>query len=265
MNSFKSMKKLKQSGHFKRCLKKDVDAIIGLTMLASQSNVPVAEIPSVSFENQSVEIGQVDNGICVLSNEIDVISDVIEENNDVSTWDVELSDNDNVNADDDHYNEHGKPEFSTDLPEMTDDFRYKIKEWAINFQPTQTQLRGLLAACNSVLPFKLPSDPRTIMETPTTVNIISLGLNEQYWHHGLRVALTSCFQEMDAEKLPSHIALNINMDGLSISKSSHAEFWPILFNIDKFKDISPKVIGIYYGKCMKHFIFCELFNTLKSN
>lgn len=264
MNSFKSMKKLKQSGHFKRCLKKDVDAIIGLTMLASQSrNEPIVGIPSVSFENQSVEIGQADNEICVVPNEIDVISNVIEENNDVTTWDIELSDNDNANADDGY--EYGREECSTDLPEMTDDFRYRIKEWAINFQPTQTQLRGLLAACNSVLPFKLPSDPRTIMETPTTVNIISLGLNEQYWHHGLRVALTSCFQEMAPEKFPSHIGLNINMDGLSISKSSHAEFWPILFNIDKFKDISPKVIGIYYGKCMKHFIFCELFNTLKSN
>lgn len=48
----------------------------------------------------------------------------------------------------------------------------------------------------------------------------------------------------------NEIKLNVNVDGLPISKSSGSQFWPIMASIE-YIDIytAPFIIGIYHGMC----------------
>lgn len=69
--------------------------------------------------------------------------------------------------------------------------------------------------------------------------------NALYWHNGLQRVLVNFFQNLEESK---EILINVNMDGLPISKSGKDEFWPILVNIYEMEHVSPFVVGIYYGK-----------------
>lgn len=88
----------------------------------------------------------------------------------------------------------------------------------------------------------LPVDPRSLLHTPRSVVI----KDNCYWYHGVRAALRkmleTCFE------IPDLLSLKINVGGISISKSSGAECWPILVEINELPRISPEIIGIYCGQ-----------------
>lgn len=67
----------------------------------------------------------------------------------------------------------------------------------------------------------------------------------QYCHLGITSGLEICFKDM---MQPNTIEININIDGLTIYKSSHDQFWPILFNVHKMPHIKPMAITIFFGK-----------------
>lgn len=136
----------------------------------------------------------------------------------------------------------------TSKDDITEEFQSKLKEWAFEYKPTQSQLKGLLSVINSTLPYQVPSDPRTLMETPGHVRIMSLGEKEEYWHHGTEKCLRNIFNNYAPDKIPKRIYLNINIDGLPLFNSSRTQFWPILFNIHGLKDIKAQVVGIFCGK-----------------
>lgn len=81
--------------------------------------------------------------------------------------------------------------------------------------------------------------------TPRTAPAISKIEGGQYWHRGIEFALQICFKNL---MQPTTIEININIDGLPIYKSSHDQFWPILFNVHEMPQIKPMAIGIFYGK-----------------
>lgn len=161
----------------------------------------------------------------------------------VNVWEIQLEESDNEEGDNDDMVES---EYSLD--EIGANFSLELTQWAIKYQPSQAQLKGLLSVCNKTLPFQMPMDPRTLLHTPIDVKIDSIGVNEFYWHYGLKFALNSCFRILPDDLIPTDISLNINVDGVKIFKSSNEEFWPILFNIHELRNIEPKVIGIYCGK-----------------
>lgn len=127
-----------------------------------------------------------------------------------------------------------------------ENFRKDLAEWAIVNQPPKFQLKQLLQICNKSLPFKLPSDPRTLMHTPRDVLIQILSDGSKYWHHGVRQPLENILSKQDEH--PSHINLNINIDGLPLFESSKEQFWPILCNIHEMSYIERFVVGIFCGK-----------------
>lgn len=232
-----------RSGCFKRKLRKEIDAMIGLIEL-SQSSVPNNDLEAhVRINTEEIHnfhdfcnTNEGETHVETNSEEMGVVDDFCDDNEmHVETISEEMRD---VN--------------------LSDEFRFRIKEWAVNYKPTQAQLRGLLHACNSVLPFKLPQDPRTIMETPPTINIRSLNDSEHYWHNGFKKTLKTCLLQIPIDKLPSRISININIDGLPVFNSSSEQFWPILYNIKDFKKtISPQVVGIYTGKSEKQLFICK--------
>lgn len=105
-----------------------------------------------------------------------------------------------------------------------ENFRKDLAEWAIVNQPPKYQLKQLLQICNKSLPFKLPNNPKTLMHTPR-------------------------------DKYPSHIHLNVNIDGLPLFESGKDQFWPILCNIHELSYIEPFVAGIFCGKS-KFILIC---------
>lgn len=74
---------------------------------------------------------------------------------------------------------------------------------------------------------KLPKDYRTLLQTPKTVEISEVA-GGKYWYNGIERNLRLVFSKLNKD---ISIALNFNMDGLPIFKSSKRVFWPILSTI----------------------------------
>lgn len=125
-------------------------------------------------------------------------------------------------------------------------FKNDLRTWALQKNISQAALKDLLLILNKRFTDILPSDPRTILQTPTTICLKTIEGGE-YWHHGIIMPLSNILG--NCIPLPNNILLNINLDGLPIFKSSKYEFWPILANCIYQGDTSdPFIIGIYYGK-----------------
>lgn len=135
---------------------------------------------------------------------------------------------------------------SIDWTETRRKFRKELSQWSVLNQINRNQLKELLKLCNNTLPFRLPTDPRTIMATPTSITVHTFDDNSNYWHHGIKTSLLT--QLRTISKLPDQLSLNINIDGLPLYESSREQFWPILFNISELHQIEPMIIGIYCGK-----------------
>jgi len=92
---------------------------------------------------------------------------------------------------------------------------------------------------------------RVLLKTPrnATANIKSLG-NGHYIHFGISSTLKRSIQIYSKFIKGNEIKLNINIDDLSLSKSSGSQFWPIMAYIEDI-DVytSPFIIGINHGMC----------------
>jgi len=75
----------------------------------------------------------------------------------------------------------------------------------------------------------LPKDVRVLLKTPrnASANIKSLG-NGHYIHFGIASTLKRSIQIYSKFIKGNEIKLNINIDGLPLSKSSGSQFWPII-------------------------------------
>lgn len=127
------------------------------------------------------------------------------------------------------------------------ELRSDITAWSLSHNISHIALKELTGIINRFAGKDnlLPKDPRTLLQAPRTVEIVSLGKDQYYWHNGMKYCLKNIFSGISG---PITISLNFNMDGLPIFKSSKSEFWPILCNITEKPSIRPMVIGIYYRK-----------------
>lgn len=123
-------------------------------------------------------------------------------------------------------------------------FKKNIREWSSEFRIAQVALKKLITILNEHLNLNIQSDPRTIMRTPRTIDVIPMAENGKYWHNGFEKSIRNSFSQIDRSML---ISININVDGLPINKSSENHFWPILFNVHEFPQIGAMTIGIFCG------------------
>lgn len=125
------------------------------------------------------------------------------------------------------------------------EFRKNIVQWAFQHNIPQVALKELFTIINKYADKPaMPKVPRTLLKTPQTVNISTIGVNQYYWHYGLQLCLENLLSNVSK---PLTISLNINMDGLPVYKSARNELWPILFNVTEFPKVRPMVIGVYHG------------------
>lgn len=106
-------------------------------------------------------------------------------------------------------------------------------------------IKPLLHKLKESTNFDIPWDPRTLLHTPQRAHHFYAITGGLYWHQGFEFCLKTYFHNL---KATLSLSININIDGLPITKSGKDAFWPILFNIHDMLDFKPMIIGVYYGK-----------------
>lgn len=122
----------------------------------------------------------------------------------------------------------------------------EIKSWHHENDVNLATTTDLLKRLKRHPQFKeLPSDARTIANTPKTVDVKSVPPG-QYVHLGIAKGILRVAQEQKL-KDKKHIQLGINIDGLPIFDAAreHKEVWPILGSIEPYSKVFP--IGVYCG------------------
>lgn len=112
------------------------------------------------------------------------------------------------------------------------DFKEKLVCWSVKHCVTKRALNDLLTIL-IIYGFNfLPKDSRTLMKTPTTIDIRALSKG-QMWYHGLQKNLHSIFNKVRRSgiALSSTIHLDFNFDGVELFNSSKKCFWPIIASI----------------------------------
>lgn len=135
---------------------------------------------------------------------------------------------------------------NAELDQQNGCFRDDLKTWAIQHNITHQALKGLLKLINmQYKDVRLPSDPRTLLETSQGIGKQCVEMaGGKYWHHGLKACLGQWFANVHEN---ISVSLNINIDGLPIYKSSKYQLWPILCNVYEMPQLKPLPVGIFLG------------------
>jgi hypothetical protein len=123
----------------------------------------------------------------------------------------------------------------------------ELHKWSIEYKINHNALKSLLTTLKKTDTFKnLPKDPRTFLMTPkiTLMRTVIPGL---YHHFGILNSLNNVFKNQVS--IPLVIKVAINIDGLSLSKSSSSQLYPILATVKNCKELNNIVfpIDIYHG------------------
>lgn len=146
-----------------------------------------------------------------------------------------------------HYFSESEDDEPADPPEQNPiELREELQNWGIEHQIKHSAMNALLKILKVFVPNNaLPKDSRTLFKTPAKIDVSSdPELEGKYWHYGLQKGLLDLLAK--AETIPEQISININIDGLPISKSSTTNFWPILVNVHEMKQ-APFAAGIFCG------------------
>ena len=125
-----------------------------------------------------------------------------------------------------------------------DDLEKSLAQWIVKHKCSREGGNELLAILRKHGHGTLPVDVRTLLKTPTSVEVNEkCGGNYAYFgiKHGISKVLGKN-PNFNAEN--NSIELEVNIDGLPLFKSSNHQFWPILCAFDKFQ---PFVVALYYG------------------
>lgn len=119
-----------------------------------------------------------------------------------------------------------------------------LRDWSLRHKVKHTALNELLSLLTSTGIKHLPKDSRTLLRTPRTVHIVKMGSGD-FWYNGIKENLMNTLS--DKHKEVKEVPLNFNIDGLPVSDSSKAQFWPILMSIANSDSTSPMIVAIYSG------------------
>lgn len=124
-------------------------------------------------------------------------------------------------------------------------FRQTVAAWAIKYGITHSALTSLLEIFNTFTNTVFPKDPRTFLKTPRKTDIIEIS-NGQYCHFDIVNIVEKMINQIFKNGINITVLdLLINIDGMSISRSSNACFWPILVSENLCGKVY--VAGLYYG------------------
>jgi hypothetical protein len=130
-------------------------------------------------------------------------------------------------------------------------FLTELAEWIIMTHQTRDasgSLLKILAKSNRFLDFELPVDPRTLYGVPIKINPENK-CGGRYVYFGLTEFLTYALSTVNEQFISclDAIKIDVNVDGLPLTKSSSNEFWLILCSLVDIK-CTPFVVALYCGK-----------------
>lgn len=128
----------------------------------------------------------------------------------------------------------------------------KLRKWYSDGTIAKTHLNSLLAILREEGYSELPKDSRTLLNTPRKTVITPCEPGE-YFHYGLQQALTDILDQTKIKD--SNILIDINVDGLPLTKSTHRTLWPIQGKLVNYSTVPIFVIGVYHGNAKPESIF----------
>ncbi|XP_058789660.1 uncharacterized protein LOC131663322 isoform X2 [Phymastichus coffea] len=125
-------------------------------------------------------------------------------------------------------------------------FHQEIICWARDYKIKHGHLKPLLAILNKYTGTKFPKDPRTLLKTPRSTDVIEMD-SGQYCHLGVANAIEKIIHDRISQKhVFNTIKLSVNIDGAPlVGNSSEKGLWII-----SMKDVEVETVyavGIYYG------------------
>lgn len=141
----------------------------------------------------------------------------------------------------------------------------RLRFWATNYNITHKSLTALLNILRKEGHKELPIDARTLLHTPSST-VIRDCAGGQYFHYGLEKSLREILELYG--NISNPIEINLNIDGLPLSKSSLSQLWPVLGQIYNNTFSEPFLIGAFHGykkpTNAQLFLqeFCEEYNML---
>lgn len=121
-----------------------------------------------------------------------------------------------------------------------------LRQWTRNGgAASMRKLDELLISLSVVFP-NLPKTYKTLLQTPRNIEVSE-------WEDGSLMWYKSIQKNLDFMNLQEYlrkngrVVIDVNMDGLPLSKSSPLKFWPIPGYLVGTENM-PFIIGIYFGK-----------------
>lgn len=102
-----------------------------------------------------------------------------------------------------------------------------------------------------------------LLNTPRNSIVEVWAENESFFHYGLKKAISEQLARTKFIVKNEVILIDLNIDGLPISKSSKSQIWPILGKIHGDKAFTPFIISAYHGYSKPSFVdkfltpFCQ--------
>ena len=128
----------------------------------------------------------------------------------------------------------------------TFDFIQELKSFAIHSEIKHVHLNFLLNLLKKAGFDNLPTDSRTLLETPRISDAITPCPPGDYLHYGLKKAIEKQLRDSTHIEETS-LMFDLNIDGLPITKSSSTSLWPILGKFVHTSFNTPFIIGVYCG------------------
>lgn len=139
-----------------------------------------------------------------------------------------------------------------------------LRRWTVIFHVRANAIDFLLKGLKKFGHDELPATSKTLMKTPRTdmrVNVENLDQRGQYAHYGLQKGLEDQLALVNINSAPQDFYIFIKYDGVSLSRCSKNEMWPISGKIDHSLFKKPFIIGIYHGagKPLRASVYIENF------
>lgn len=140
---------------------------------------------------------------------------------------------------------NGDNDGGEDRDAEVESFKKKLAKLVIKNKWSRDSTNELLVLLRANGHDELPKTRETLLNTPSIPIIPRIVEPGEYYHFGLKKGLKRSNYEFLIHQ--EFIEIDVNIDGLSLSKSSRLKMWPILAAFPNKPDTSPFLIGAYVG------------------
>ncbi|XP_036148156.1 uncharacterized protein LOC118647409 isoform X1 [Monomorium pharaonis] len=148
-----------------------------------------------------------------------------------------------------------------------ENFQNLLRQCCLDMNINHLQTEAILRVLRSHKCFRnLPKDSKTLLKTSRDrINFIPIG-SGVYWHIGFVKPLEKHLSFYAANEIPPVLEIELNTDGLSLSKSNPMQYWPLQYRVINIPYFKPMIIGVYKGldkPCNVYKFFENLLNEVK--